>query len=142
MQRGNGEYIPHVLLHKGQSKGQLSSGLKIEFVQYLPSMHTYMEAADLIISHAGSGSLFEALSLNKPIIAVPNAILMANHQVTSSLAPHPLLLRPTPQSFSDANFVVVFFGCSLQGPVQSSPRVGSIPAGCCNMRKMHGLVHK
>lgn len=81
LQRGNGEYIPHVLLHKGQSKAQLSSGLKVEVVEYLPSMHAYMEAADLIISHAGSGSLFEALSLDKPVIAVPNAILMANHQV-------------------------------------------------------------
>jgi len=81
-QRGDGEYIPNVLLPKGQNKAQLPSGLKIEFVQYLPSMHAYMEAADLIISHAGSGSLFEALSLGRVIIAVPNAILMANHQVT------------------------------------------------------------
>ncbi len=93
-QRGNGEYIPQVLLRKGQDKAQLSSGLAIEFVQYLPSMHAYMEAADLIISHAGSGSLFEALSLSKTIIAVPNAILMANHQVTSWLGPLSLLLRP------------------------------------------------
>ena len=82
LQRGDGEYIPNVLLPKGQIKVQLLSGLKIEFVQYLPSMHAYMEAADLIISHAGSGSLFEALSLGRVIIAVPNAILMANHQVT------------------------------------------------------------
>ena len=82
LQRGDGEYIPNVLLTKGQNKAQLPSGLKIEVVQYLPSMHAYMEAADLIISHAGSGSLFEALSLGRVIIAVPNAILMANHQVT------------------------------------------------------------
>ena len=82
LQRGDGEYIPNVLLPKGENKAQLPSGLKIEFVQYLPSMHAYMEAADLIISHAGSGSLFEALSLGRVIIAVPNAILMANHQVT------------------------------------------------------------
>ena len=97
-----------MLVQRGQDEARLPGGLSIEFVQYVPSLQAHMEAADLIISHAGSGSLFEALSLNKPIIAVPNAILMANHQVTSSLAPHPLLLRPTPQSFSDANFVVVF----------------------------------
>lgn len=80
VQRGDGEYIPHVLVHRGEEKAGLPSGLSVEFVQYLPSMHAYMEAADLIISHAGSGSLFEALSLGKTIIAVPNAILMANHQ--------------------------------------------------------------
>lgn len=81
MQRGDGEYMPHVLVHRGEEKAGLPSGLGVEFVQYLPSMHAYMEAADLIISHAGSGSLFEALSLGKTIIAVPNTILMANHQV-------------------------------------------------------------
>jgi UDP-N-acetylglucosamine transferase subunit ALG13 len=81
VQRGDGEYIPHVLVHRGGEKAGLPSGLSVEFVQYLPSMHAYMEAADLIISHAGSGSLFEALSLGKTIIAVPNATLMANHQV-------------------------------------------------------------
>ena len=81
MQRGDGEYIPHVLVDRGEEKAALPSGLIVEVVQYLPSMHAYMEAADLIISHAGSGSLFEALSLGKTIIAVPNAILMANHQV-------------------------------------------------------------
>ena len=99
LQRGNGEYIPHVLLHKGQSQAQLSNGLKIEVVEYLPSMHACMEAADLIISHAGSGSLFEALSLGKPVIAVPNAILMANHQVTCSACtslPAAQLVQPFP----------------------------------------------
>ena len=37
--------------------------------------------ADLIISHAGAGSVFEAMALCKPVITVPNAILMHNHQV-------------------------------------------------------------
>ncbi len=40
----------------------------------------YMQSADLVISHAGSGSLFEGLALRKAIIAVPNPILMHNHQ--------------------------------------------------------------
>ena len=33
-----------------------------------------------MISHAGSGSLFEGLALRKAIVAVPNPVLMANHQ--------------------------------------------------------------
>ena len=37
--------------------------------------------AALIISHAGSGSLFEALALRRPLLAVPNGLLMHNHQV-------------------------------------------------------------
>ena len=37
--------------------------------------------AALIISHAGSGSLFEALALGRPLLAVPNGLLMHNHQV-------------------------------------------------------------
>lgn len=40
----------------------------------------YMEAASLVISHAGSGSLFECLALRKAVVAVPNPVLMANHQ--------------------------------------------------------------
>ena len=109
-----------MLLHEDQSAGRLSSGLKINFVQYLPSMHAYMEAADLIISHAGSGSLFEALSLNKPIIAVPNAILMANHQVTSLLALHLCCRGQTIQHSSDIALMmhVWVFGAGLD-PEQS-----------------------
>ena len=82
MQRGDGEYLPHVLVPRGRNKAQLPGNFSVEFVQYVPSLHAHMEAADLIISHAGSGSLFEALSLHKAVIAVPNSSLMANHQVT------------------------------------------------------------
>jgi len=61
----------------------LPNGLEVECFEYMPSLASFMEAADLIISHAGSGSVFEALRLRKVLIAVPNAILMANHQVLS-----------------------------------------------------------
>lgn len=40
-----------------------------------------MKKADLIISHSGSGSLFEALALKKKVIAVINETLMDNHQL-------------------------------------------------------------
>ena len=83
MQRGDGEYLPHVLVPRGRNKAKLPGNFSVEFVQYVPSLHAHMEAADLIISHAGSGSLFEALSLHKAVIAVPNSSLMANHQVTT-----------------------------------------------------------
>lgn len=38
------------------------------------------------MSHAGSGSVFEALSLGRPLVVVPNPILMDNHQ--AELAEH------------------------------------------------------
>eukprot|EP00879_Flechtneria_rotunda_P028406 GHRR01030513.1.p2 GENE.GHRR01030513.1~~GHRR01030513.1.p2 ORF type:complete len:101 (+),score=39.12 GHRR01030513.1:1661-1963(+) len=39
-----------------------------------------MASAALIISHAGSGSIFEALHAGKPLIVTPNPLLMDNHQ--------------------------------------------------------------
>ena len=92
VQRGDGEYLPHVLVPRGRNKARLPGNFSVEFVQYVPSLHAHMEAADLIISHAGSGSLFEALSLHKAVIAVPNASLMANHQVTT----HTISMPPFP----------------------------------------------
>ncbi len=80
MQRGDGAYIPHKLLGKGVSEGRLANGLQIEIFKYAPNLEAYMREAELIISHAGSGSLFEALRMGKPLVAVPNAILMHNHQ--------------------------------------------------------------
>ncbi|KAF9573699.1 hypothetical protein EC968_008215 [Mortierella alpina] len=47
---------------------------------YKPSLQQDMEHADLIISHAGSGSILEALRLKKKLIVVVNEDLMDNHQ--------------------------------------------------------------
>ena len=75
VQRGNGDYEPHNL------QGPVAAnGLSVEFFDYAPSLRKYMESASLIISHAGSGSIFESLSLSKPLIVVPNSLLMDNHQ--------------------------------------------------------------
>ena len=75
VQRGNGEYEPHNL------QGPVAAnGLSVEFFGYAPSLRSHMESASLIISHAGSGSVFESLSLSKPLMVVPNPLLMDNHQ--------------------------------------------------------------
>ena len=57
------------------------------------TMGSVPAGADLIISHAGAGSVFEAMALRRPVIAVPNAILMHNHQASASLT-HDLLPKP------------------------------------------------
>lgn len=91
-QRGDGPYLPHKLLGKGSSEGQLANGLYVEIFKYAPNLEKHMRQAELIISHAGSGSLFEALRMGKPLIAVPNAILMHNHQAELvDPRPHPSL---------------------------------------------------
>lgn len=66
-------------------------GLSVEYFDFAPSLAQHMESAALIISHAGSGSVFEALRLQKPLIAVPNPILMANHQACAPAGIFPQL---------------------------------------------------
>ena len=79
MQIGTGLYKPRCLVPTGTS-ARHPSGLEVAFFDFLPSLKQQMAAADLVISHAGSGSIFEALAMRKPLIAVPNPILMHNHQ--------------------------------------------------------------
>lgn len=74
VQKGNGSYTPTLLTSNSQ-------GISIECFDYQPNLGHIIASSDLIISHAGSGSIFEGLSNNKPMIVVPNERLMANHQV-------------------------------------------------------------
>lgn len=88
VQKGSGSYDISVLLPRGTDKGRHeATGLWVEWFEYAPSLAGHMAAADLVISHAGSGSIFEALRAHKPLIAVPNPILMHNHQVEIPLPP-------------------------------------------------------
>ena len=49
--------------------------------EYLPALTSLIAQCSLVISHCGAGSTFEALSLGVPLVVVPNALLMDNHQV-------------------------------------------------------------
>ncbi|CAG9460649.1 unnamed protein product [Pedinophyceae sp. YPF-701] len=55
--------------------------LHVVFFAYSPNLAAHVAEADLVVSHAGAGSAFEALSAGKPLIVVPNPTLMHNHQV-------------------------------------------------------------
>ena len=54
--------------------------LEVRVFDFAPSLADEMLAADLVVSHAGSGSVFEALGMRKPLLVVVNDALMDNHQ--------------------------------------------------------------
>jgi beta-1,4-N-acetylglucosaminyltransferase len=59
----------------------LSEAITVEVYRYKPSLAADMTSADLILSHAGAGSISEALQLRKTLIVCVNEALMGNHQV-------------------------------------------------------------
>lgn len=93
IQMGRGLSIP------SKSSGEDGS-LAVDYFTFSPSIADYMRSASLIISHAGSGSIFETLRLCKPLIVVANDDLMDNHQseLAEVLADKKHLFCATPQT--------------------------------------------
>mmetsp|Transcript_18847 Transcript_18847/g.32188 ORF Transcript_18847/g.32188 Transcript_18847/m.32188 type:complete len:178 (-) Transcript_18847:710-1243(-) len=77
VQKGNGAYSPSQWL----AAAGHDTGMTVECFDYRPSLSELIATVDLVISHAGSGSIFEALSTGRPLLVVPNEKLMDNHQV-------------------------------------------------------------
>ncbi|XP_071735777.1 uncharacterized protein [Rutidosis leptorrhynchoides] len=73
IQMGRGSYFPK------KSNGKDGS-LVVDYFTFSSSIAEYLKSASLVISHAGSGSIFETLKLAKPLIVVVNENLMDNHQ--------------------------------------------------------------
>ncbi|KAG5639528.1 hypothetical protein H0H81_000673 [Sphagnurus paluster] len=63
-------------------------GVAIELWKFKPTLQEEYESADLVISHAGSGTILDVLRLGKPLIVVVNPTLLDNHQqeLASALA--------------------------------------------------------
>ncbi|KIK59811.1 glycosyltransferase family 1 protein [Collybiopsis luxurians FD-317 M1] len=55
-------------------------GVQIECWKFKPSLQTEYAKADLVISHAGSGTIVDVLRMDKPLIVIPNPTLLDNHQ--------------------------------------------------------------
>uniref|UniRef100_A0A7S1VH43 UDP-N-acetylglucosamine transferase subunit ALG13 n=1 Tax=Grammatophora oceanica TaxID=210454 RepID=A0A7S1VH43_9STRA len=54
--------------------------LTVETYDFKSSLGADMAAADLVLSHAGAGTVMEALRLGKRLVVVINTALMDNHQ--------------------------------------------------------------
>ncbi len=86
--------------------GTTVRGLSVEFFDYAPTLKDHFASADLVVTHAGAGSIFETLSMGSrspiPLIAVPNGALMHNHQaeLASELERRGLLVSATPESLA------------------------------------------
>ncbi|KAF7304647.1 UDP-N-acetylglucosamine transferase subunit ALG13 [Mycena kentingensis (nom. inval.)] len=67
-------------LYKTQESSMEREGVQIELWPSKPSLTADLEQADLVIGHAGAGTILEVLRLGKPLIVVPNPTLLHNHQ--------------------------------------------------------------
>ena len=80
IQIGNGK---HKILNVDEGKTCLElikNNVQIIAYKYKQSIRQDLEQADLVISHAGAGSVIESLEANKKLIVVINESLMNNHQ--------------------------------------------------------------
>ena len=73
--RGQKPNIPERILAETQ--------MSVELYDFKPSLSEDMAKADLVMSHAGAGTVSEVLQLNKPprLVVVVNTLLMDNHQL-------------------------------------------------------------
>ncbi|TFL07070.1 glycosyltransferase family 1 protein [Pterulicium gracile] len=56
------------------------SNLAIDVWKFKASLEEEVKEADLVVSHAGSGTILEVLRMGKLLIVVPNPTLLDNHQ--------------------------------------------------------------
>lgn len=72
-------------------------GITIEGFSFSADIKSVITGADLVISHAGTGSILDALRVGKKLIVVINANLMDDHQseVADELAQEGNLLKST-----------------------------------------------
>ncbi|KAL0420978.1 UNVERIFIED_CONTAM: UDP-N-acetylglucosamine transferase subunit ALG13 [Sesamum latifolium] len=82
-----------------ESTGEDGS-LSVDYFTFSSSIAEFLKSASLVISHAGSGSIFETLRLRKPLIVVVNEDLMDNHQseLAEELAERKHLFCARPQT--------------------------------------------
>ncbi|KAF8894674.1 glycosyltransferase family 1 protein [Infundibulicybe gibba] len=86
VQCGNSDFESASQLSDGKSISLSMHNVEIEYWKFKPSLQVEYERADLIISHAGSGTILDVLRLGKPLIVIPNPTLLDNHQEELAVA--------------------------------------------------------
>ncbi|PVU88800.1 hypothetical protein BB561_005690 [Smittium simulii] len=73
-----------LVVQYGKSCAQFTATNSVNFsvsgFDYKSSLDSYYDSAELVISHAGSGSILNALRREKKLVVVSNQSLMDNHQ--------------------------------------------------------------
>ena len=85
---------------KGSYKPYIDNGIMpTTCFEFSPSLGEYISRASLVISHAGSGSIFEALRAKKTLVVVVNDLLMDNHQkeLANELSSRKYCVATTPE---------------------------------------------
>lgn len=69
-----------------KSQTVLSNGkLKLTAFAFSTDINAYIRKADLVVSHAGTGSILDTLRCQRPLIVVTNSSLMDGHQTEVAL---------------------------------------------------------
>jgi beta-1,4-N-acetylglucosaminyltransferase len=78
--------------------------LPIESFRFSSEIETYMRDSLLVVSHAGAGSIMEALALRKPLLVVTNDELMDAHQseLADALHERGYLKRTSSRALADS----------------------------------------
>ncbi|KAK0450739.1 glycosyl transferase [Armillaria borealis] len=80
IQCGNSDFAHAHSIQNGETLNIQQQHVTIEMYKFKPSLEADYERADMVISHAGSGTILDVLRLGKPLIVVPNPTLLDNHQ--------------------------------------------------------------
>jgi beta-1,4-N-acetylglucosaminyltransferase len=91
---------------RGKKPNTIKTGLTVECYDFASSLEDDMKRADLIISHAGAGTVMEALKLQKKLVVVINTDLMNNHQMELASAMHTrrlLWMVTSPEELHDSS---------------------------------------
>jgi beta-1,4-N-acetylglucosaminyltransferase len=75
---GTATYRP---THLPSLASALSPPVAVNVITLVPALLPLLSSSSLIISHAGAGSIVEALRLRLPLLVVVNEALMDNHQL-------------------------------------------------------------
>lgn len=79
-------------------------GMSVSVYRLRASVDADVRAAALVISHAGAGSVFEALRAGRPLLVLTNDALADNHQqeLALAMARRGHLVHTTPERLADA----------------------------------------